>query len=241
MKHSAAVGLVTLPAQDSAPVRDDVYYEAVPAGGVAEQLFMAARDRIYTDFLARMKPTATSSIVDVGVSDVLVGGANVLERKYPVQRNITACGLGEGIAFKRDFPEVRYVRIEPNVRLPFADNEFDIAMSNAVAEHLGSFENQVFFVGELARVAKQAYVVVPNRYFLVEHHTALPLLHYWDKGFQLACSVLGKSQWADDSNLILMDRKKLWEIAARTTKSAAVGYTGLRFGPMSSNIFLALH
>ena len=99
----------------------------------------------------------------------------------------------------------------------------------------------IFFVGELARVAKQAYVVVPNRYFLVEHHTALPLLHYWDKGFQLACSVLGKSQWADDSNLILMDRKKLWEIAARTTKSAAVGYTGLRFGPMSSNIFLALH
>ena len=41
---------------------------------------------------------------------------------------------------------------------------------------------------ELCRVAGRVFISVPNRYFPVEHHTAIPLLHFWDKGFELGAN-----------------------------------------------------
>jgi trans-aconitate methyltransferase len=222
-------------------VVDGKYYQAVPAKSLAERFLVAARERIFQDFVARMRPTPLDRILDVGVSDVINDGANVLERTYPHQDKITACGIGEGRDFQAAFPAVDYVRIEPNVRLPFADNSFDIAASNAVLEHVGSFEHQALFVRELCRVAQRVFISVPNRYFPIEHHTALPVAHYEDTMFRMACRVTGKSEWAKEENLILMTRKRLWRLAAPIEKSTAVGYTGLPLGPFSSNLYLAFH
>jgi hypothetical protein len=58
---------------------------------------------------------------------------------------------------------------------------------------------------------------------------------------QIACQLAGKSEWTQEDNLTLMTRKRLWRIAAPAAKSAAVGCTGLLLGPLSSNLYLALH
>ena len=221
-------------------VGDERYYTKVPRESVAERLMVAARDRIFQDFMSRMDPSRTDRVLDIGVSDVVNDGANVLERSYPWQPNITACGLGDGVEFQAAFPDVAYKRIEPNATLPFDDDSFEIATSNAVLEHVGSEANQFAFVRELCRVARRVFISVPNRYFPVEHHTAVPVMHYRDRTFALACKVTGQAEWAREENLILMTRKRLWRLAAPINKSAAVGYTGLQFGPFSSNLFLAL-
>src|SRR5215831_17802259 len=128
---------------------DEKYYQAVAPRSFSERLLVVARDRIYADFLRCCRPTAADTILDVGVSDVVNDGANMLERKYPHPEKITAAGLGEADDFKKAFPAVTYVRIEANARLPFADRAFDVATSNAVLEHVGSARNQAFFVAEL--------------------------------------------------------------------------------------------
>ncbi len=227
--------------RDVSDLVDEKYYQAVSSNSVAERLLVTARDRIYRDFMARMRPSPSDRILDVGVSDVVNDGANVLERSYPHRRSITACGLGEGRTFQLAFPDVDYVRIAPNERLPFDDNSFAVATANAVLEHVGSFEQQSEFVRELCRVAQRVFISVPNRFFPVEHHTALPLAHYGDASFKLACRVAGKSDWAEEKNLILMTRKRLWRLAAPIGRSTAVGYTGLLLGPFSSNLYLAFH
>ena len=81
-------------------------------------------------------------------------------------------------------------------------------------EHVGSFEKQVLFVGELCRVARRVFITVPNKFFPVEHHTALPLAHYQPHIFKMACRLTSQDDWAKDENLILMTRKRLWRIAA---------------------------
>jgi hypothetical protein len=221
-------------------VTEEEYYRAVPREGLAKRLLVAARDQIFRDFQARMRPSPSDRILDVGVSDVLNAGANFLERCYPHPDKITACGLGEGTEFQIAFPAVGYVRIEPNVRLPFGDGSFDIATSNAVLEHVGSAQNQSFFVSELCRVAARVFISVPNRLFPIEHHTDLPMVHYADGLFQIACRLTGQSQWAREANLILMTRGRLRRIAAPTGRSVQIGYTGLRLGPFSSNLYLAI-
>ncbi len=220
---------------------DEKYYQQAPGESWAERLLIAARDRIYDDFIDQMQPKRSDLVLDVGVSDVVGDGANVLERRYAEQQNITACGLGAGHEFQAAFPKVGYVRIQPNVRLPFDDRSFAIATANAVLEHVGSFENQAFFVSELCRVAERVFISVPNKFFPVEHHTALPLVHFDRRTFRMACAATGKSEWAREENLILMTRKLLWRLAAPTGRSAAVRYTGVRLGPFSSNLFLTLH
>ena len=222
-------------------VVDHKYYGAVSPGSISERLLIAARDRIFKDFTARMRPSSTDRILDVGVSDVINDGANVLERAYPYRHNITACGLGDGGNFMRAYPGARYVRIEPNVRLPFDDNSFEIATSNAVLEHVGSFAHQALFMRELCRVARRVFISVPNKFFPIEHHTGLPVVHYEGRLFRMACRVVGKSEWAREENLILMTRKLLWRLAAPIGRSASVGYTGLTLGPFSSNLYLAIH
>lgn len=223
-----------MPAADTV---DAKYYQVVAPRSWSERLLVAARDRIHADFMHCCRPAPTDAILDVGVSDVLNAGANVLERKYPHQHRITACGLGEAHEFREAFPRLAYVRLDADQPLPFADRSFDIATSNAVLEHVGSPERQALFVREMLRVAKKVFISVPHRYFPIEHHTAIPLLHFWSRPFALACRHLGKSEWAQQENLILMSKADLAALAP-SANNAHVGYTGLPLGPFSSNLFL---
>lgn len=219
---------------------DDLYYEVAKPNTLAEKVMIAARDAIYRTYSGLYGASAQDSILDVGVSDVVTNGDNMLERKHPHPGAITAAGLGEGAAFRAAFPEVAYVQVQPDAPLPFADRQFDVAVSNAVLEHVGSRPAQERFVAELLRVGRNVFLTVPNRYFFVEHHTLLPLLHWSDATFPLACRLTGKTKWAQPETLILMTRRRLAEIATRLVgpEGWTVGHTGIAAGPCSSNLYL---
>jgi hypothetical protein len=216
---------------------DVKFYEVASPRSLGERLLVVARDRIFDDFLRLCRPQAGDSILDVGVSDVVNDGANVLERKYPYPERITAAGLGEGTAFRREFPRTTYVRIEANRPLPFADRAISIATANAVLEHVGSRANQLAFVRELSRVARKVFITVPNRLFPIEHHTAIPLLHYWEPTFAIACAAFAKREWARKENLILTSKRSLAALVAPSVRHS-IGYTGIPLGMFSSNLFL---
>jgi SAM-dependent methyltransferase len=218
---------------------DEKYYEVAPPGSWSERLLIRARDRIYADFLAACLPQPSDTILDVGVSDVLNDGANLLERLYPRRGQIIACGLGEAKEFRSEFPEIRYRQIAP-APLPFPDKSFDIAFSNAVLEHVGGLENQRRFVADMARVARRLFISVPHRFFPVEHHTAIPIAHWTDATFRLACALTGKRKWSREDELTLMSSSRLRSVVPVGVPHH-IGYTGLRLGPFSSNLYLVVN
>ena len=216
---------------------DGRYYEVVKTGGVAARLARIARERMHALFLELCAPGSDTRILDVGVSDVLRDEANMLERSHAWPEAITAVGLGEARAFQAAFPAVLYQRIAAGMPLPFADGAFDIAVSNAVLEHVGSAAAQRAFLAELFRVGRRVFVTVPNRFFPIEHHTAIPLAHWSDRTFPPVCRALGKPLWGEASSLILMSRRRLAGLCP-PGRVVQIGTTGLRLGVFSSNLYL---
>jgi SAM-dependent methyltransferase len=61
------------------------------------------------------------------------------------------------------------------------EHAFDLAFSNSVIEHVGSFEDQKRFAHEMLRVGKRVYCQTPNKWFPVEPHLLGLCVHWLPK------------------------------------------------------------
>lgn len=79
--------------------------------------------------------------------------------------------------------------------LPFRADAFDVVFSNAVIEHVGGPRGARQMVAESARVARRLAVhTTPNRWFPVETHTLVPLVHWLPRRYaERAMRRLGRS------------------------------------------------
>jgi SAM-dependent methyltransferase len=152
--------------------------------GLAARASLWNRRRKLAKFMDELRPGPETTIVDVGVGDTgfdtepgIALSHNFFEAMYPWPQRITAVSDVPLPNFSREFPAVRCVTAS-GTDLPFGDDEFDIAFSNAVIEHVGSREDQRRFVHELCRVAPRVFVATPNRWFPVEVHTLVPFVHW---------------------------------------------------------------
>ena len=58
----------------------------------------------------------------------------------------------------------------------------DLVISSAVIEHVGNFNNQTNKVRNMIKLSKKYIIITtPNRFFPVEVHTKLPLIHWLPK------------------------------------------------------------
>jgi len=62
--------------------------------------------------------------------------------------------------------------------LPYKDQEFDLAVSNSVIEHVGNINDQIRFAAEIRRCAKAFYLQTPNKWFFVEPHIIGLFIHW---------------------------------------------------------------
>jgi hypothetical protein len=154
------------------------------AASLAARASLANRRRKLELFMETIRPTAETTVVDVGVADAGFGAEsghgytyNFFEELYPWRERITAVSDVPLDRFAESFPEVRCV-VADGRELPFADGEFDVAFSNAVVEHVGGEDDQRRFVHELCRVAERVFVTTPNRLFPLEVHTLVPFAHW---------------------------------------------------------------
>ena len=153
-------------------------------GDLAARASLWNRRRKLALFLETMRPGPETRVIDVGVGDTPFGTEpgvaathNFFEALYPWPNRITAVSDVPLPNFAQAFPSIRTV-VANGLELPFAEDEFDIAFSNAVVEHVGAREEQRRFVAELCRVAPRVFVSTPNRWFPVETHTLVPFVHW---------------------------------------------------------------
>jgi hypothetical protein len=127
------------------------------------------------------------------------------------------------------------------LNLPFRDGAFDVVHSAAVIEHVGSFERQRGFLRECGRVARRAvFVTTPNRWFPVEFHTVLPVVHWLPKPlFRGLMRKTGRGFFAEETNLNLMTARELGRAAA-VVPGFAAAVSAVSLGGWPSNLLLTM-
>jgi hypothetical protein len=68
----------------------------------------------------------------------------------------------------------------------FSAEQFALAFSNSVIEHLGSFERQQRMAREVQRVGRSYFVQTPNRSFPIEPHFLLPFFQYYPERLKIS-------------------------------------------------------
>ena len=155
-------------------------------------------------------------ILDVGFNDeeYFSDVENYLEKNYPYLDNVTALGIQAPKKFSERYPKVKTV-VYDGVDFPFPDKSFDICWSNAVLEHVGDFDRQVHFMKEVARVSKTFFITTPNRWFPIEVHTKIPLLHYLPTSWRDRLYCFFGKEWATHGYMHLLSKWQLQSILRR--------------------------
>jgi hypothetical protein len=183
---------------------------------LAARASLRNRQRKLALFMEAMRPGPETRIVDVGVGDTGFGtepgvaaSHNFFEALYPWPERITAVSDVPLPNFSRAFPQVRCVTAT-GTELPFEDDAFDVAFSNAVVEHVGERSAQQRFVAELCRVAPRVFVSTPNRWFPVETHTLVPFAHWLPRGHRdRVFEALRRDSW---QGVELLTRRELVDL-----------------------------
>ena len=191
-------------------------YNVAAAGSLPVRIAAFQRKRMLAAFVAAFNIDGRHTILDVGAtSDRDYDHSNYLVAWHPHKARITTVGLDDARFLETVYPGVKFLQAD-GIHLPFADGAFDFVHASAVIEHVGNSERQTRFLKELSRVARRGlFITTPNRWFPVEFHTVLPLIHWLPRGvFRWLLRRIGKSFFADENNLNLLTARDLSGLAA---------------------------
>jgi hypothetical protein len=191
---------------DQSASKPNAQYNVADADSLALRVTAHMRRKMFAQFEQTVRPDARESVLDVGAtSDRGYASSNYFEAWYPHKSRITACGIDDARFLEEQYPGMRFVQAD-GLSLPFEDASFDVVHSSAVVEHVGSHANQRRFIAELHRVARRAvFLTTPNRWFPIEVHTGVPLLHWLPTAAYRALLARTRLRFfADEANLNLL-------------------------------------
>ena len=195
---------------------------------LVDSVSVRSRQRKLQLLLDELRPTAETSVLDVGADELGFGEGggcgtlNFFEEHYPWPQRITALGLHDGSGFRVRYPDIGYVQGDA-CALPFADGEFDIVFSNAVIEHVGGRDRQRLLVSEAIRVGRRVFITTPNRRFPIEVHTRLPVVHWLPDPLSHRAYRAARKEFATDVHLLT--RRSLAALFPGRVRIVSLGLT----------------
>lgn len=137
-------------------------------------------------FLEKMNIRGGERIIDLG-------GSAAFWADIDQTLDITVVNLPGELSRTNVPPQHRFTFVEGDAcNLPrFADNQFDIAFSNSVIEHVGDEEKRKQFAREARRLAPRYWVQTPSIHFPIEAHNHMPFWWYYPESLK----VYFKERW----------------------------------------------
>jgi hypothetical protein len=147
---------------------------------IYRQIFKVWRARRFEQFVRILKPSAGDSLIDVG------GELGFWTSYPPVVGSIDLVNPKVMPVDPADHPEHGQRTIVGDGRhlADVGDESYDIAFSNSVIEHVGTWEDQQKFAAEMRRVGKRLWCQTPARECPIEPHYMAPFIHWLPRPLQ---------------------------------------------------------
>lgn len=186
-------------------------YSTAVRNSLADKAAYNTRLKIYKILSQKINLEKLDSVIDVGVTvDKTQISSNFFENLYPHSERITAFSDQNASWMQDYYKGLKFVQ-GTALNIPFEEKTFDLVFSSAVIEHVGSINNQSKFIYECFRIAKRyVFITTPNRYYPIELHTVIPLIHWFPKIIhRKLLKLIGKEFFAIEENLNLLTKNEL--------------------------------
>ncbi len=116
----------------------------------------------------------------------------------------------------------------------------DLVISNATIEHVGNEKNQLKMLQNIVKLTNQICIIItPNRFYPVDFHTKLPLLHFLPKKFhRKILKLIGFNFYSDEKNLNLLSKRDINKLIDKLNNSFQFKIYNSRFFFLTSNYII---
>jgi Methyltransferase domain len=163
--------------------------------------------KVFEDNIAYTKDTRA---LDIGTTGSINAQDNIFIKRFKYKNNLTCLSDQNLDNIKLMYPEIKCIQSDGR-KTNLDDNSFEVVHTNATIEHVGTSEDQINFLKECIRVSKKyVFLQTPNKFFPIEFHTKIPLLHFLpDFMFSGILKFIEMNYYSNIKNLNLLSQKKL--------------------------------
>ena len=182
--------------------------------GIIKQIIKNARQEFFVKFKNLTGYNTNNTVLDIGTTPSTDIEQNIFLENTKDNSNITCLSNQDCSLLKNKYPNIRDFIIGDGKKTKFLDNSFDIVHSNATIEHVGSYTNQLKFIEESVRISKKfVFIQTPNRYYPIDFHTTIPLIHWMPKKIhRRILNLIGLKFYSLEDNLNLMSKNDIIKI-----------------------------
>ena len=134
-------------------------------------------------------------------------------------------------------------KLKKSITEEFSENELhefssDLVISNATIEHVGGELKQKKMIENIIKLTKKIFIITtPNRFYPIEVHTKIPLLHWFPKPiYRKILKIIGLPFYANEENLNLLSVNELKKMFKKHKITYEVKFLKLFF--FKSNIII---
>ena len=134
-------------------------------------------------------------------------------------------------------------KLKKSITEEFSEKELyefssDLVISNATIEHVGGELKQKKMLENIIKLTKKIFIITtPNRFYPIELHTKIPLIHWFPKStYRKILKFLGLSFYANEENLNLLSANELKKMLNNQKITYEIKFIKLMF--FKSNIII---
>ena len=179
-----------------------------------DKIIKNRREKFYNFISEKVNLSNVKSYLDIGTTqNENHPSSNYLNKKFDFIKIHNA--ISDQIITDNRFSNI----LKKSITSDFSKEEIeliksDFTISNANIEHVGSFKNQKRMISNMIKLTRNVMVIqTVNRYFPIETHTQLPLLHFLPKKkYRKLLKFLNYEYYSLEENLNLLSYQDMHEL-----------------------------